>query len=98
VFFFFFFFLLFLPVARYIQFTDLYPLPTNNNSSFMLFDLLRRPKFNSFGVEHKKDASGKDFFLYCCSVTDIEDLVTAVGHTLYYVGPIRYARKLSSDG
>jgi predicted dinucleotide-binding enzyme len=54
--------------------------------------------FNTLGVEHMADASGKDM-LFCGSPDEkelVQAVVAAVGYKPYYVGPIRYARNLEA--
>ena len=51
--------------------------------------------FNTLGVEHMKDAKGKDL-LYCGPDEDIASVIKAVGFQPYYVGPLRYARNLEA--
>ena len=54
--------------------------------------------FNTVGVEHMADASGKDM-LFCGSPDQkelVHAVVAAVGFKPYYVGPIRYARNLEA--
>lgn len=51
--------------------------------------------FNTLGVEHMRDGTGKDM-MYCGPDTDIAEVVAAVGYKPYYVGPLRYARNLEA--
>jgi predicted dinucleotide-binding enzyme len=54
--------------------------------------------FNTIGVEHMADPTGKDMLI--CGSPDQKELVqavvAAVGYKPYYVGPIRYARNLEA--
>lgn len=56
--------------------------------------------FNTVGLEHMKEALGKDMLI--CGDPDIsyrliaEEVVKAVGFKPFYVGPIRYARNLEA--
>jgi predicted dinucleotide-binding enzyme len=51
--------------------------------------------FNTLGVEHMSDGTGKDM-LFAGPDKDIADLVATIGYKPIYVGPIRYARNLEA--
>ncbi len=57
--------------------------------------------FNTLGVEHMSDGTGKDM-LFCGPSENQEalglvtEVVSSVGYKPYYVGPIRYARNLEA--
>ena len=51
--------------------------------------------FNTLGVEHMSDGTGKDM-MYAGPDKDIAPIVAAVGYRPIYVGPIRYARNLEA--
>ena len=56
--------------------------------------------FNTVGVEHMKNALGKDMMIAGdpeeASRKIVEDVVAGVGFKPFYVGPIRYARNLEA--
>ena len=51
--------------------------------------------FNTLGVEHMADGTGKDM-MYAGPDKDIAPIVASVGYRPIYVGPIRYARNLEA--
>lgn len=51
--------------------------------------------FNTLGVEHMVDGTGKDM-MYAGPDKDIALIVASVGYRPIYVGPIRYARNLEA--
>ena len=51
--------------------------------------------FNTLGVEHMSDGTGKDM-MYAGPDKDIAPIVASIGYRPIYVGPIRYARNLEA--
>lgn len=51
--------------------------------------------FNTLGVEHMSDGTGKDM-LFAGPDKDIADVIATIGYKPIYVGPIRYARNLEA--
>jgi 8-hydroxy-5-deazaflavin:NADPH oxidoreductase len=51
--------------------------------------------FNTLGVEHMSDGTGKDM-LFAGPDKDIANVIATVGYKPIYVGPIRYARNLEA--
>jgi predicted dinucleotide-binding enzyme len=51
--------------------------------------------FNTLGVEHMSDGTGKDM-MYAGPDQEIAPIVASIGYRPIYVGPIRYARNLEA--
>jgi 8-hydroxy-5-deazaflavin:NADPH oxidoreductase len=51
--------------------------------------------FNTLGVEHMVDGTGKDM-MYAGPDKDIANVIATIGYRPIYVGPIRYARNLEA--